>query len=254
MNDALVVHFPWLHPHLVPAGVPEWVCCLDPGWPVATERPRWRPESLPFSDADVRRVLREYVRFGEGFAKISDMKAYQTGGFNDFYTDTTMDIASRLTGGGDMGEDLLTARLRQAQLMLAMALYREEQFVAILDQKNTFSNAHRKFSEVLGMDEEETFARLDIAEDRVFSRPGLELSWREVLGSMLPFLPENGVVYVADPDVLEECKACDLEFAPCVVHGTDCLCCWVDVAVAAKIAGVQLEMAHPLRVVSPVNF
>lgn len=97
MNE-MAVHFPWLHPKLGRGPLPEGAVFFDPGVDLSSEFVRWRPADLPCSPAEVRAMLRSYMEFGERFPRTSDMQAYQAAGLDNFYTDTTMDIKSQLTG------------------------------------------------------------------------------------------------------------------------------------------------------------
>ena len=119
----MVVHFPWLHPKLGQGSLPESVVFFDPGVDMDTATPRWRSVDLPLSPAEVRAMLRSYMEFGVRFPRVTDMRAYQATGIDNFYTDTTMDIKSQLTGMEEVAQALEgEGVVRSAGLHVAEAL------------------------------------------------------------------------------------------------------------------------------------
>ena len=244
---AMLVHFPWMHPRLGQGPLPEGLVFFDPGVNMDTDRPRWRPESLPCSPAEVRALLRSYMEFGERFARSSDMKAYQAAGLDNFFTGTSLEFRSQLLGGA---EPEAADPCRQAQVLLAMALFREEQFVAMREQEGRFEAAREGFAAVLGLDDEESFAELGVPDEAIFPRASAELPWKSLLPSLLCFLPRGARLYVTDADVLRELSALDLEFSPCGEDGA-LLCCRLDEDALERVCGVRVELSEPLTIVAP---
>lgn len=244
-----LVHFPWLHPKLGQGALPDGVVFFDPGVDMTTDRARWRPAELPCSPAEVRGLLRSFMEFGERFPRTSDMKAYQAAGLENFYTDTTMDIRSQLTGA-QRPEPEAEDPLRQAQLLLAMALYREEQFVAMCEQEGRFEAARDVFAAVLGLDDEESFAELGVPDEALFPRACVELPWKPLLPALLRFLPPGARLFVSDPDVVRELAALDLVFSPCG-QDSDQMCCLLDEDGLARICGSRVALPEPLTIVAP---
>ena len=162
---AMLVHFPWMHPRLGQGPLPEGLVFFDPGVNMDTDRPRWRPEGLPCSPAEVRALLRSYMEFGERFPRASDMKAYQAVGLDNFYTGTSLEFRSQLLGGA---EPEAVDPCRQAQILLAMALFREEQFVAMREQEGRFESSREGFAHMLVLDDEESFAELGVPDEAIF--------------------------------------------------------------------------------------
>ena len=248
--DDFAVHFPWMNPKLAGVDVPAWVRWLDPGVPVAGDASRWRSPDLPFSDVEIRRLVRDYVQFAERFPKAADMQAYRATGLDNFYTDTTMDILSQLTGGEKPTEATPTDRLRQAQIVLALALFREEHFLAMHEQEARFEQARDGFAQVLGLDDEEPFADFDIPDEALFPRASVDLPWKGLLAPMLALLPAGARLFVSDPDVRRELAASELTFAPCVVDGQDLLCCDLDADGLERVCGERVEVSLPVRIVA----
>lgn len=253
MNE-MVVHFPWLNPKLGRGPLPDGTVFFDPGVDLPTELIRWRPTDLPCSPAEVRAMLRSYMEFGERFPRSSDMKAYQAAGLDNFYTDTTMDIKSQLTGM-DTPKEVDPADLRrQAQLLLAMALYREEQFIAMREQEGRFETARHGFAEVLGLDDEESFAQIGVPDEALFPRAGVELPWKSLLPCLLLFLPPGARLFVSDDEVLCELMALDLDFSPCADDPDTLVCCQLDSAAAERICGRPVDLPVPVTLVArPLN-
>jgi hypothetical protein len=253
MNE-MVVHFPWLHPKLGRGLLPEGAVFFDPGVDLPTELIRWRPSDLPCSPAEVRAILRSYMEFGERFPRSSDMQAYQAAGLDNFYTDTTMDIKSQLTGM-DSPKEVDPADLRrQAQLLLAMALSREEQFVAMREQEGRFETARQGFAEVLGLDDEESFAQIGVPDEALFPRANVELPWKSLLPCLLLFLPPGARLFISDDDVLRELIALELDFSPCADDPGDLVCCRLDREAAERICGRRVDLATPVILMArPLN-
>lgn len=250
----MVVHFPWLHPKLGRGPLLDGVVFLDPGVDLPSQLTRWRPGDLPCSPAEVRAMLRSYMEFGERFPRSSDMQAYQAAGLDNFYTDTTMDIKSQLTGM-DAPKDADPADLRrQAQLLLAMALYREEQFVAMREQEGRFEKAREGFAEMLGLDDEESFAQIDVPDEMIFPRACVDLPWKGLLPSLLMFLPSGARLFVSDLDVLQELMALDLDFSPCAFDPDGLVCCRLGSDEAERICGRPVDLPAPVTLVArPLN-
>ena len=253
MSD-MVVHFPWLHPKLGQGPLPDGVVFFDPGVDMATELPRWRPAELPCPPAEVRSMLRSYMEFGERFPRSSDMQAYQAAGLDNFYTDTTMDIKSQLTGRDAPKEPTLGDLRRQAQLLLAMALYREEQFVAICEQEGRFEAARDGFAAVLGLDEEESFTLPGVSDEALFPRACVELPWKSLLPSLLLFLPLGTRLFISDEDVVRELVSMDLSFSPCEGNLAGLVCCVVDAEAAERVCGRRIDLPEPVILTAhPLN-
>lgn len=220
----MMVHFPWLHPGLAHGPLPEGVVLFDPGLALDSEFPRWRPDNLPLNEAELRRLVREYVDFAKGLTRPSDLRPYDAAGLEDFYTDTAMDIRSQLQKGpvtkGQPEED----RRRKAQLVLALALSREEQFVALHEQEDRLEHARGKFAASLGLEDEETFSDQGIPDALIFPRAGSELPWKGMFGPLLHFVPEGARLFVSDPDVARELLALGLPRETCRVGTEDFVC------------------------------
>lgn len=249
MND-MVVHFPWLHPKLGRGPLPDGVVFLDPGVDMVTDQPRWRSADLPLAPSEVRSMLRSYMEFGERFPKSSDMQAYQAAGLDNFFTDTTMDIKSQLTGMEAPREPSLTDLRRQAQLLLAMALYREEQFVAIGEQEGRFEAARDGFAAVLGLDDEESFTLPGVSDEALFPRACVELPWKNLLPSLLLFLPPGKRLFISDDDVVRELVSMDLDFSPCADMPETLVCCALDAEAAERVCGRRVDLPEPVILVT----
>ena len=246
----MVVHFPWLHPKLGQGSLPESVVFFDPGVDMDTATPRWRSADLPLSPAEVRAMLRSYMEFGERFPRVTDMRAYQATGIDNFYTDTTMDIKSQLTGMEAPKEADPADLRRQAQLLLAMVLSREEQFIAMCEQEGRFGAAREGFAQVLGLDDEESFAQFDVPDAELFPRAGVELPWKSLLPSLLLFLPPGARLFVSDADILRELEALELDFSPCADEPGGLVCCPLDSEAAERISGRRVELPSPVYLVA----
>lgn len=246
----LVVHFPWMHPVLAGSDLPQWVQWFDPGVPLSGVHPRWRPPTLPCTDEQVRRMVREFLQFAELFPKPADIQTYQAVGISDFYTDTTMDIVSQLTGGSADSRSAPGDYLRQAQVTLALAFFREEVFLGMQAQKIHFEQARDGFARALGLDLEDTLPFPAEPDEALFPRAHTELSWKNQLPYYLAFLPAGAALFISDPGVVQEVEACELEFVPCTVNDWELRCCNLNTAKVERLCGAQLELASDIRILA----
>jgi len=248
----MVLHFPWLHPKLGHGPLPEGVVFFDPGVDLITDSPRWRSEDLPCSAAEIRALIRSFMEFGERFPRSSDMKAYQAAGLDNFYTDTTMDIKSQLTGR--RVEPEVADPRRQAQILLAMALSREGQFVEMHEQEARLEAARSGFAEALGLDDEEDFADVSVTDEALFPRACVDLPWKGLLSSLLLFLPAGAKLFVSDEDVVRELVSLDLAFTPCAQNPDGLTCCALDADGLERLCGIRIDLPAPLTVMArPLN-
>jgi hypothetical protein len=195
----------------------------------------------------VRALVRSYLEFGERFPRTSDMKTYQASGLDNFFTDTTMDIKSQLTGGA--GPEAVDAR-RQAQMVLGLALYGEEQFVAMHEQEGRFDAAREGFAKVLGLDDEEEFADMGVPDEALFPRAAAELPWKGLLPHLLRFLPREARLFVSAEDVSRELASLDLEFSPCGQDADGLVCCRLDAGGLERLCGVRLDLPAPVTIMA----
>jgi hypothetical protein len=252
--NGLIVHFPWLHPKLARGPLPEGIVFFDPGLAVDGDGRRWRSPDLPCDNREVRALLHDYLQFAERFPRSSDMRAYHAAGLDNFFTDTTMDIRSQLTGGPAAAEPEPSDLRRKAQILLAMTLFREDQYVGICEQEGRFENARDGLQQILGVDDEETFAEPGGADPTLFPRAAAELPWRDVLMSLLPFLPADVMLFVSDGDVLRELRSLGLEFGPCPDKAGELICSQLGADEAERICGVRPDIDSPLTIAAyPLN-
>lgn len=249
INDKLV-HFPWLHPKLAPGPLPENVVFLDPGVRVDTESARWQPSDLPCAHGEVRTILHNYMQFAERFPRVSDMQAYHAAGLDNFYTDTTMDITSQLIGPGTPAVSDDMSLKRQAQLMLAMALFREEQFVGMHEQEGRFESARDGFADVLGLDDDESFAEMGVPDDALFPRACVDLPWKGLLPYFLVFLPAGVPLFVSDEDVVRELVSMDLTFTPCGDETDGMISCRLGESDVERVCGRTIPVPVPLTIMA----
>lgn len=231
MSD-IAVCFPWLHP-LMESHLPEGVVFFNPGVQMNTQAPRWSPDNLPLTTSEVRAYLRNYQEFAQRFPRPTDMQAYQAIGLQDFYTDTTMDIRSQLMGGPENKEPTLEDWRRQAQLVLALALEREAQVVAIDAEKNHFEDARASFAQVLGL--EDVPGGPDLSPASLAVEVEASWPWQPLLSALLRLLPEDMPIFIAKTEVLEAFLALGIVFTSCTLGQTELVCAKVDAATLKRI-------------------
>ncbi len=198
MHQPTFMYFPWLHPALVPSGLPVPCAVLDPGIAVqGYDVPRWRPQ-WPYTDDQIRRIIAEFLRQASEAARPADLAARIAAGAEDFYTDTALDIRSQLTGGAPV-QDPEQGRLRQIQVLLALEFTREEAVVDLIAEQTRLAQARHQWKASLGVDADDLMS-LEVPEVDVV-RPAQELDWRQVLWAMDAVVPGQIPFVVADAAV-----------------------------------------------------
>lgn len=198
MHQPTFIHFPWLHPALIPSGVPVQCAVLDPGIAVqGYDVPRWRPQ-WPYTDSQIQRLVAEYMRQAAEAARPADLTARVAAGPEDFYTDTTLDIRSQLTGGVS-AHDPEAERLRQIQVLLALELTREEALVELRAQQVRLARAQQKWKESLGVEADDLMS-LEMPEVDLVSS-AQELDWRPLVWAMDQVVPAQIPFVVTDAAV-----------------------------------------------------
>lgn len=201
---------------------------------------RWRPPTLLCTDLEVRRLVRDYLQFAERFPKTADMQAYRAAGIDNFYTDTTMDILSQLTGGAKPVEAAAEDLLRQAQIVLALALFREEQFLGMHEQEARFEQARDGFAQVLGLDDEEPFAELGVPDEALFPRASVDLPWKGLPSRMLAFLAGGSRVVCLRSRRGPGIRSLRGRFTPCDL----------DADGLERVCGECVKLSHPVRILA----
>lgn len=235
----ICVYFPWLHPKLEHGVLPDGVVFFDPGVHINLQFPRWNPGNLPLTTAEVQAHIRNYQDFGGRFSRVADMQTYQAMGLHDFYTDTSMDIRSQLTGAPKQVTPTEEDLRRQAQLILALALVREEQIVAMNDQKNRFAEAQTNFIQALGL--EDSRSEPDLATQSWSFQAENVWPWPALLGFLLRLLPKDIPLFATDPNVLEALMALGLSFNPCAFANEELLSTTLDAATLKHIGAGCFE-------------
>ncbi len=211
MHLPAFIHFPWLHPRLAPPRLPVECAFLDPGMSVAGGQYRtWRPQ-WPYTDAQVQRIVEEYLRRATESAHPSDLVAHLAMGVDDLYSDSSMEIRAQLTGWvvpGDAEEN----HLRQAQVFLALELTRERAMVDLMEQQQRLDQAQHQWRETLGLEGNDLLAPEAVG--LAVASPAKEWDWRPLLGIVDSVLPPSVPLLVADPEVVAQWRAAGVGETP----------------------------------------
>jgi hypothetical protein len=131
-------------------------------------------------------------------ARPADLAALVAAGPEDFYTDTTLDIRSQLTGGAPV-HDPEAERLRRIQVLLALELTREEALVELRAQQVRLARAQQKWKESLGVEADDLMS-LEMPEVDLVSS-AQELDWQPLVWAMDQVVPAQIPFVVTDAAV-----------------------------------------------------
>lgn len=221
-EEELVLAFPWLHPELAGKNVPGEISFLSP----AGEDPRNRkgpwpghvPAHFPLEPADAAARVRDFIRLGHHLGQ-EQLTHFKARGMEDFYSETSMDIRSQLTGGVPEREPETEARLK-AQLVLVLGHELEKNLLDYVSLDNEYASGLKRMGEILGSDAEEEDLET-LGPSLATGTAGPEQSpdflpsvpWRIVLEAMLVSVP-SAAFYVQEPWILEEWKEMGLPLEP----------------------------------------
>lgn len=187
---------------------------MDPGRVAGREDDRlWSPESLPYDSRQVQAMIREYLAFGERFAKPSDMNHFEVRGLDDFYTDSRQAIQSELMGGKAPDVDPLVTARQKGQMVLALGEMLEERIAEMRSLEGRVSESQANFARVLGIESGEDENAIPAASGPAPSSEEA-MPWERLLEPFLLFLPEDGALLFVDRAVRDGLEDRGICFSP----------------------------------------
>jgi hypothetical protein len=228
VNMDKAVYFPAMHRSLVRREVPGWVRFLEPGLEKVVSEGNFQPTGLPLPPAQARSFLGESIRFGEQFKKPEEMRFFGVVPFEDFYSQTSMAIRSRLANveaPEDPSHDLL-----RAQKTLLLQWFYEERQMEMHSLEKDIDHSMNSVESILGIDAEHEDL-LEIAEgDSAEECPEIIEAGTALIEAFLTVVPDDVPLFTLDSGLLERLRDMGALFAQ---DATDTL-------LRAKITGAVL--------------
>ncbi|WP_320170168.1 hypothetical protein [Maridesulfovibrio sp.] len=218
----MLVYFPQLHEELVSAKV-EGAALFDPG--IDREQkgdiPVFRPEDLPVEPSVCRRMVDDFVSYGESLGSMFKTICNTGSNDSDQFGERTSAIQRALLAGLDQKPadkvDTESARA-QNQIVLALVYAYEEKHLELKGLQDSLNQKWSGFGDTLGLDIEDDDDRKAMAlGGLVANLPGLgggdvQLPWQKVLEGFAMLLPENTVLVTSDADAVSFWRDREFEF------------------------------------------
>ncbi|SME90884.1 hypothetical protein [Desulfovibrio gilichinskyi] len=217
----MLIYFPQLHAELIAKKV-EGALIFDPGVDrVQTEDIlTFRPENLPVATDVCRKMIVDFVSYGESLGKMLKMLSTSVSNQKDQFGERSSAIESELNNliRETPAEKETDTHLIQNQLILALVYAYEEKHLELVKIESNLNDKWAGFGESLGLDEDEstdhqirTLGGL-ISNAPVQSGTRVVLPWQKVLESMAAFLPENSALVTSDIDAVSFWRDLELDF------------------------------------------
>ncbi|MFK4765655.1 hypothetical protein ACI3L3_12880 [Desulfobaculum sp. SPO524] len=217
-----ILFFPEMH---APEGAqyPATIKFFDPGLADPADGRYLMPEGLPLSRQDAMNWLGQTTGYAELFQKPGDLRAHSAT-HEDFFTGSTMDIASELMAmeapraEKAEADDAAASSAAKAQGVLLLAWLREQRYRELSSLDAGLDKVWEMFDETVGLDPDDR-DEIDHLDADVFAPLG-EVApyaengvWKPVLEAMLRLLPEQTVLFVREQAVVDEWVDAGLTFA-----------------------------------------
>jgi|JTFO01.1.fsa_nt_gb hypothetical protein len=217
-KDISMIHFPFMHPELVPGYLPASIMLMDPGHvPHAKDsQPRYfRSTDLVYEDRLARKFLEDSLEFGAQFKHASDAAYYQAGKMNDFFSGSMQEIKSEiLSSQKDDTEEVKKKRV-DAQLLLLLGFHLEEQMLELGALENRITTSVRDFEENLGMSEDDQHGfGPDFCAHKQKTLASPTMDWHRLVAPFVRFVPENCALVITDPLIWASMQEQGLQSSP----------------------------------------
>lgn len=234
----MILHFPQLVPALWAGPRIPGAFFLDPGLAPQTGEGLYRPASLPCDPRRARRLLNDFLGFGEMFARPGDISQMRAPSGAAPCGETTAAIQAELDARMGLGgparapavPDQASAEAgwrQRAQLTLLLELTREEGIAESRELGARLTSSLSRFDAVLGGEVGERQASGDEDMDPEALRLGRvaanfavpldqeeAMPWRRVLGALLCFLPAGAVLVTTEAQAAEALAETGAVFVP----------------------------------------
>ncbi|TIH18558.1 hypothetical protein D0S45_04900 [Marinifilum sp. JC120] len=217
----MLIYFPQMHEELVEEKV-EGALIFDPGIDreQAGEVPAFRPEDLPVEPGTCKRMVDDFISYGESLGDMFKFIANPQSNDKDQFGERTSaihtELASRIAPDVEDKSDE-EARI-QNQVVLALCYAYEEKHIELGSLEQNLNEKWAGFGESLGLDVDSEDDRKAMALGGLMANlPGmgggdLQLPWQKVLEGFALLLPENSVLVTGDVDAVSLWRDRDIEF------------------------------------------
>jgi hypothetical protein len=218
------IYIPALHRELAPAGLPGAVLFLAPGFAPdqADQTSRtsqfYQPQNLPFSGTAARAVLREMLDLGSTLSRggkeapAEELRLIESGARAASARTGALGSAEekeleKFSGGAatattdDAGADLTYKELIRAQKILLLAWELEENLLEIKKAEASLAGQDRLLLSTMHGPEDEGGSQAAANAEPV------SLAWPVLLEAAAPFLPDNALLFTANPELREALAA-----------------------------------------------
>jgi hypothetical protein len=204
------VYIPYLHRNMVSRAVPGWVRFLEPGLEKVVPEENFQPLGLPFPPAQARRFLEESIRFGEQFRNPEEMRYFGVVPMEDFYSQTSMAIRSRLTAveaPEGPSPDLL-----RAQKTLLLQWFFEERQMEMHSLEKDIGRSMDNVEGILGIDDENEKSFVGSEENALEGALESTIADAPLLEAFLTVIPEEMPLFTVDSALLERLRDMGVSF------------------------------------------
>ncbi len=265
-TNRLMLYFPAMHPGLVPASLPASIKWMDPGYNQQDDEAQkqyFRPADLVYEGRLARTFLEDTLHFGSQFKRPGDAAWFQAGQMENFFSGSMQDIKGEILATNKDGSDKDDADVsskekqrRDAQLLLLLGCYLEEQGLEFAALQEKIHTAVRDFEDNLGMDKEDQhgFGVHFPGAKEAAKHPGAQgVEWQRLVNPFLRFVPEQTALVITDACIFSALKEGGLEPTPArdrlarlfpSWEAPEHLVCTVDSMTAEKLgsyAGVRIQ-------------
>ncbi|WP_320175185.1 hypothetical protein [Maridesulfovibrio sp.] len=217
----MLIYFPQMHEELVGEKV-EGALIFDPGIDREANGDVlvYRPENLPVEPQTCRRMVDDFISYGESLGDMLKFIANPQPSDRDQFGERTSAIQNELNSRiSPEVEDKSDEEARiQNQVVLALCYAYEEKNLELGSLEQKLSEKWAGFGESLGLDVDNEDDRKAMALGGLMANlPGLgggdvQLPWKKVLEGFALLLPENSVLVTGDVDAVSLWKDLDIEF------------------------------------------
>ncbi|GAU09530.1 hypothetical protein [Desulfoplanes formicivorans] len=217
-KDRLMIHFPLMHPQLLPDSLPDAIRLMDPGCVEQGEGETaryFRSGDLVYEDRLARQFLQDSLEFGEQFKQASDAAYFRAGSMENFFSGSMQEIKSELLSPPKDGAEELKKKMTDAQLLLLLGFHLEEQMLELGALQHKINTSVRDFEENLGMSEDD---QCGFGANFSSHGPGtlahMSMDWRRLVIPFLWFVPGQAGLVVSDLLILTSLEDKGLKRTP----------------------------------------
>lgn len=216
----MLIYFPQLHEELVSEKI-EGVSLFDPG--VDREDsgsiPVFRPDNLPVEPLICRRMVDDFISYGESLGKMFKLISNPMSGDKDQFGERTSAIQNELHArmSPDSEEKDNEEAMIQNQVVLALVYAYEEKHLELNGLEKSLTDKWACFGESLGLDESDEERKAMALGGIISNAPGVGggdvlLPWKKVLEGFSLLLPENSALVTADIEAVSFWRDRDFDF------------------------------------------